>query len=75
MPLASLEEMESNDIIVSVDGDRVTKLYREGNGTNVQQYVLCSKLYMLITSSLLMKMNLTHGIVCRRYILYGCSHR
>jgi hypothetical protein len=31
MPLASSEEMESNETIVSVDGDRVSDLVREGN--------------------------------------------
>ena len=31
MPLASLEEMESNETIVSVDGDRVSDLVGEGN--------------------------------------------
>jgi hypothetical protein len=31
MPLASSEEMESNETIVSVDGDRVYDLVREGN--------------------------------------------
>jgi hypothetical protein len=31
MPLASSEEMESNETIVSVDGDRVFDLVREGN--------------------------------------------
>jgi hypothetical protein len=31
IPLASLEEMESNETIVSVDGDRVSDLVREGN--------------------------------------------
>jgi hypothetical protein len=30
MPLASSEEMESNETIVSVDGDRVSDLVREG---------------------------------------------
>jgi hypothetical protein len=30
MPLASLEEIESNETIVSVDGDRVSDLVREG---------------------------------------------
>jgi hypothetical protein len=30
MPLASSEEMESNETIVSVDGDRVFDLVREG---------------------------------------------
>jgi hypothetical protein len=30
MPLASLEEMESDETIVSVDGDRVFDLVREG---------------------------------------------
>jgi hypothetical protein len=30
MPLASLEEMESNDTTVSIDGDRVSDLVREG---------------------------------------------
>jgi hypothetical protein len=30
MPLASLEEMESNETIVLVDGDRVYDLVREG---------------------------------------------
>jgi hypothetical protein len=29
--VASLEEMESNETIVSVDGDRVSDLVREGN--------------------------------------------
>ena len=31
MPLASLKEMESNETIVSIDGDRVSDLVREGN--------------------------------------------
>jgi hypothetical protein len=31
IPLASSEEMESNETIVSVDGDRVSDLVREGN--------------------------------------------
>jgi hypothetical protein len=31
MPLASSKEMESNETIVSVDGDRVSDLVREGN--------------------------------------------
>ena len=31
MPLSNLEEMESNEAIVSVDGDRVSDLVREGN--------------------------------------------
>ena len=31
MSLASSEEMESNETIVSVDGDRVSDLVREGN--------------------------------------------
>ena len=31
MPLASSEEMISNETIVSVDGDRVYDLVREGN--------------------------------------------
>ena len=31
MPLASSQEMESNETIVSVDGDRVFDLVREGN--------------------------------------------
>jgi hypothetical protein len=31
MPLASSEEMESNETIVSIDGDRVYDLVREGN--------------------------------------------
>jgi hypothetical protein len=31
MPLASSEEMESNETIVSIDGDRVFDLVREGN--------------------------------------------
>jgi hypothetical protein len=31
MALASSEEMESNETIVSVDGDRVSDLVREGN--------------------------------------------
>jgi hypothetical protein len=30
MPLGSSEEMESNETIVSVDGDRVSDLVREG---------------------------------------------
>jgi hypothetical protein len=30
MPLASLEEIESNETIVSVDGDRVSDIVREG---------------------------------------------
>jgi hypothetical protein len=30
MPLASLEEMESNETIMSVEGDRVSDLVREG---------------------------------------------
>jgi hypothetical protein len=30
MPLAILEEIESNETIVSVDGDRVYDLVREG---------------------------------------------
>ena len=30
MPLASLEEIESNETIVSVDGDRISDLVREG---------------------------------------------
>jgi hypothetical protein len=30
MTLASSEEMESNETIVSVDGDRVSNLVREG---------------------------------------------
>jgi hypothetical protein len=30
MPHANLEEMESNETIVSVDGDRVDGLVREG---------------------------------------------
>ena len=43
MPLASLEEMESNDTIVSVDGNRVFDLVREGKiyVSIVQTYVLC----------------------------------
>lgn len=35
MPLASLEEMESYETIVSIDGDK------EGNITIVQEYFLC----------------------------------
>jgi hypothetical protein len=31
MPLASSKEMESNETIVSVDGDRVSDIFREGN--------------------------------------------
>jgi hypothetical protein len=31
IPLATLDEMESNETIVSVDGDRVSDLVREGN--------------------------------------------
>ena len=30
MPLASLEEMESNDTTLSIDGDIVSDLVREG---------------------------------------------
>ena len=30
IPLASLEEIESNETIVSVDGDRVSDLFRKG---------------------------------------------
>jgi hypothetical protein len=43
MPLASLEEMESNDTTVSTDGDRVFDLVREGkmNCTILQKYFLC----------------------------------
>jgi hypothetical protein len=31
IPLASSEDMESNEIIVSIDHDRVSNLVREGN--------------------------------------------
>ena len=31
IPLARSEEMESNETIVSIDGDRVSDLVREGN--------------------------------------------
>jgi hypothetical protein len=31
MPLASSKEMESNETVVSVDGDRVSDLVREAN--------------------------------------------
>ena len=45
MPLASTEEMESNDIVVSIAGDKVCDLVREGNFTIVQGYVLRLKIY------------------------------
>jgi len=48
MPIASLEEMESNDIIVSIYGDRVSDLVREGNITIVQR----SMVYVLTMSCL-----------------------
>ena len=31
MPLASFEELESEDIAISADGDRIFDLVREGN--------------------------------------------
>ena len=31
MPLASFEELESEDIAISTDGDRISDLIREGN--------------------------------------------
>ena len=31
MPLASFEELESEDIAISTDGDRIFDLVREGN--------------------------------------------
>jgi hypothetical protein len=39
-PLASLEEMESNETTMSTDGDRVSDLVREGkmNCTILQKY-------------------------------------
>jgi hypothetical protein len=42
MPLASSEEIESNETIVSVDGDRVFDLVREGN-----LCFNCLKIYLL----------------------------
>ena len=75
MPLASLEGMDSDDTIVLVDGDRVYDLVSEGKISIVlddMYYVV--KLDMLIMSCLLMKMNLTHGFVCRRCLCYGCAH-
>jgi hypothetical protein len=53
MPLASLEEMESNDTTVSTNGDRVFDLVREGkmNCTIFQFFLLClnsTKMCMLI---------------------------
>ena len=31
MPLESVEELESKEIVVSYDGDRISDLVREGN--------------------------------------------
>ena len=31
MPLASFKELESEDIVKSIDGDRISYLVREGN--------------------------------------------
>ena len=31
MPLSSFEELESEDIAISIDGDRISDLVREGN--------------------------------------------
>ena len=44
MPLASVEEIESNETIVSIDGDRVSDPVREGKiiyVSIVQTYLLC----------------------------------
>ena len=81
MPLTCFEELESEDIAKSTDGDRISYIVREGNF-----------MYTLLNSSIfilkffynewkwfdLMKMNLTNSmflIMCRRCICCGCTHR
>ena len=43
MPLASFEELESEDIAISIDGDRISDLVREGNFK-----YMCTCIYMKV---------------------------
>ena len=66
MPLASFEELESEDIAISIDGDRISDLVREGNF----MYTL------LIFSIFILKLkNSMFLFMCRRCICHGCTHR
>jgi hypothetical protein len=40
MPLATLEELESEDTLVSIDGDRIFYLVKEGNISHVEYFFI-----------------------------------
>ena len=42
MPLASVEELESEEIAISSDGDRISDLVREGNKLVFDFLINCS---------------------------------
>ena len=59
MPLASLEERESDKAMVSIDSDRVYDIVREGYITIVEWYVLC--------------LNIVYTLVFKIYISSKCT--